>query len=241
MGRPLARSRCANRSHVGCCAVSNAARDSKEHGEQRYLRQRFHLEPSFARLTCAIVCTSMPTMLKMGNGSDLRPSGAGPSMHIWQRPWGPKGRNHADPLPTADRISGVRVPVTAWLRLLAATVLLLAAGVQDARAHPAPFSYLDVHVGSTGLSGRLSPPPNLDVAHDLEPAGRGSGCRATRRVQPHADAIVALMRGGLALFADGRRGAMTASRACARCPTGAGSSAGLDGAGHRRRQSDDRR
>lgn len=103
--------------------------------------------------------------------------------------------------------------MTAWLRLVAATVLLVAAGVQDALAHPAPFSYLDVHVGSTGLSGRLVL-HDLDVAHDLNlPAGQRLSTDA--EVRPHADAIVKLMRGRLALFADGHeaRWQVTAVRA----------------------------
>jgi hydrogenase/urease accessory protein HupE len=45
-------------------------------------------------------------------------------------------------------------------------VLCLAAGT-SLSGHPAPFSYLDVHIGADGLSGRLVV-HDLDVAHELK-------------------------------------------------------------------------
>ena len=53
---------------------------------------------------------------------------------------------------------GVRWPFTQLLCLLA-----LSAVAHDARAHPAPFSYLDLHLDAEGAGGRL-------VIHDFDAA-----------------------------------------------------------------------
>ena len=82
--------------------------------------------------------------------------------------------------------------------------LLATAGLS---AHPAPFSYLDLRLGEAGIEGSLVL-HDLDVAHDV-------GVEAPERFADPAfagqyrDQVSRLMESRLALFADGRRTAIT--------------------------------
>ncbi len=88
----------------------------------------------------------------------------------------------------------------------AVALLCLLVG-REALAHPAPFSYLDLHLDATGVRGTLVV-HDLDVAHDLgipsadsllDPAVAGR----------HRDALVALLTPRLSLVFDGRPVAVT--------------------------------
>lgn len=69
-------------------------------------------------------------------------------------------------------------------------------------AHPAPFSYLDVHVGPSGLNGRLVL-HNADIAHELaiDPPERLTDAGF---VEQRASAIGELLVPRLRFFADGQ-------------------------------------
>jgi len=81
---------------------------------------------------------------------------------------------------------------------LAAILLVCAA---PAQAHPAPFSYLDFRVGPSQLTVSIVVHV-LDVAHDLQVSEKILGAQET--LQPHAPAVVALLRGRIRLAANGR-------------------------------------
>ena len=82
---------------------------------------------------------------------------------------------------------------------LLALILLLPARTL---AHPAPFSYLDIHVEPGTLSGRLAL-HDIDVAHEL---GLPDPARLSEPVviDAHLDAIVTLMTTRVAIETDGR-------------------------------------
>ena len=91
--------------------------------------------------------------------------------------------------------------MTVWLtRVLWAIALAVAAARAD--AHPAPFSYLDLHLNASGVTGTLVV-HDLDVAHDLAvPAG-------TSLLDPviaakFRDPLVALLSPRVTLVFDGR-------------------------------------
>ena len=86
--------------------------------------------------------------------------------------------------------------------LAAATLLWCVATTARILAHPAPFSYLDAHLTSAGLTGRLVV-HDLDLAHELtiEPPARLADHDF---VQQHAAAIAALLGPRLTFFKDGR-------------------------------------
>lgn len=87
--------------------------------------------------------------------------------------------------------------------LLAALLLAPAA----ASAHPAPFSYLDLHVDANGVRGTLVV-HDLDAAHDLAVADADSlldPAEATRR----RDALIALLAPRLVLTFDRRPATIT--------------------------------
>lgn len=74
-------------------------------------------------------------------------------------------------------------------------------------AHPAPFSYLDLHLDQTGLTGTLVV-HDLDAAHDLGVADAESlldPAEAARR----RDALVAILAPRLALTLDGQPATIT--------------------------------
>ena len=82
-----------------------------------------------------------------------------------------------------------------------AACLLLALWAGNAEAHPAPFSYLDLHLGPEGVQGNLVLHV-VDVAHDL-------GVEAERLLEPDVAArersrIVDLVASRLSLRADER-------------------------------------
>lgn len=84
-------------------------------------------------------------------------------------------------------------------RLLVAIALVLATAM-PADAHPAPFSYLDLSITASGLSGSLVI-HDLDAAHDLGVADADSLLDATTAAR-HRDALVALLTPRLALVLD---------------------------------------
>ena len=95
----------------------------------------------------------------------------------------------------------VHVKIAVTLRGL--ILLALAAVAAPARldAHPAPFSYLDVHVAADGLSGRLVV-HTLDVAHEL---GLDAATLADATVvDRHAAALSALLASRLSFAGDSR-------------------------------------
>jgi hydrogenase/urease accessory protein HupE len=95
----------------------------------------------------------------------------------------------------------------AWATLLVAGVVSASAGLL---AHPAPFSYLDVHIGPSGLAGRLVL-HNADIAHELaiDPADRLTDAAF---VSQRASAIGQLLAPRLQFFADGQPIAWTADQ-----------------------------
>jgi len=96
----------------------------------------------------------------------------------------------------------------AWVALLVAGLFSTAIRLM---AHPAPFSYLDVHVGNTGLSGRLVL-HNADLAHELaiDPADR---LTEAAFVSARASAIGQLLAPRLRFVADGQAITWTLDRA----------------------------
>ncbi|MGE0863270.1 MAG: HupE/UreJ family protein [Vicinamibacterales bacterium] len=90
-------------------------------------------------------------------------------------------------------------------RTLVAVLCLLAA--RDALAHPAPFSYLDLHLDAGGVSGTLVV-HDLDVAHDLAVAAADSLLDPAVAAR-HRDALVALLAPRIALTFDGQPAAVT--------------------------------
>jgi len=72
----------------------------------------------------------------------------------------------------------------------------------DAAAHPAPFSYLDLHLDAGGVSGTLVV-HDLDAAHDLEVASADSLLDPAVAGR-YRDALVALLTPRLDLTLDGR-------------------------------------
>jgi hypothetical protein len=88
-----------------------------------------------------------------------------------------------------------------FLSVRAVVSLLVALWAASADAHPAPFSYLDLHIGPDGLRGELVLHV-IDVAHDL-------GIEAERLLEADVAAdersrVVALASGRLSLRVDGR-------------------------------------
>ena len=72
---------------------------------------------------------------------------------------------------------------------------------REALAHPAPFSYLDLHLDGDGVSGTLVV-HDLDAAHDLEVASADSLLDAAV-ANRYRDALVALLTPRLTLTFDG--------------------------------------
>jgi hydrogenase/urease accessory protein HupE len=87
-------------------------------------------------------------------------------------------------------------------RRVALVLLLCLSASVPLLGHPAPFSYLDVHIGTEGLAGRLVI-HDLDVAHELklgDPARLADPAYAAE-VSP---ALAELLAPRLRFFADGR-------------------------------------
>ncbi len=87
---------------------------------------------------------------------------------------------------------------------LAATLLLCAS---PASAHPAPFSYLDLHLDSSGLSGTLVV-HDLDAAHDLGVANADTLLDPATAAR-YRDALLALLTPRLLLTLDGAPATIT--------------------------------
>lgn len=90
-------------------------------------------------------------------------------------------------------------------RALVAVLCLLAA--RDAVAHPAPFSYLDLHLDGGGISGTLVV-HDLDAAHDLAVASADSLLDPSV-ADRYRDALVALLTPRLDVALDGRPASLT--------------------------------
>jgi hydrogenase/urease accessory protein HupE len=86
-----------------------------------------------------------------------------------------------------------------FLQLAVAALWLLWAA--PASAHPAPFSYLDLHLDATGLSGTLVV-HDLDAAHDLGVTNADTLLDPATAAR-HRDALVALLSPRLRLTLDG--------------------------------------
>jgi hydrogenase/urease accessory protein HupE len=95
-------------------------------------------------------------------------------------------------------------------RLLARAALLLATllfAARDAGAHPAPFSYLDLHIDATGVTGTLVV-HDLDAAHDLNVASADSLLDPATAAR-YREALVALLLPRLTLALDGQPATIT--------------------------------
>ena len=88
----------------------------------------------------------------------------------------------------------------------AVAVLCLLVG-RDALAHPAPFSYLDLHLDAGGVTGTLVV-HDLDAAHDLKVASADS-LLDPAVANGYRDALVALLTPRLGLVFDGQPVAVT--------------------------------
>jgi hypothetical protein len=95
----------------------------------------------------------------------------------------------------------------AWIALLVAGLISASVGLF---AHPAPFSYLDLHIGPNGLTGRLVL-HNADIAHELaiDPPDRLTDAAF---VSQRAAAIGELLVPRLQFFVDGRQITWTGER-----------------------------
>ena len=94
----------------------------------------------------------------------------------------------------------MRLRIAPWIfafSLIAATAV----------AHPAPFSYLDLHVDASGVSGTLVV-HDLDAAHDLGVASADS-LLEPQTASRYRDALVALLAPRLALLLDGQPATIT--------------------------------
>lgn len=91
------------------------------------------------------------------------------------------------------------------IAVLAALAALLVAS--PASAHPAPFSYLDLHLDASGLSGTLVV-HDLDAAHDLDVKDADSLLVPAEAARIR-DALVALLSPRLTLTLDGRPATIT--------------------------------
>jgi hypothetical protein len=91
------------------------------------------------------------------------------------------------------------------VRALIAVALLLCAS--PASAHPAPFSYLDLHLDAGGVSGTLVV-HDLDAAHDLGVAN-ADALLDPATAEKYREALTALLTPRLSLAFDGKPAAIT--------------------------------
>ena len=87
------------------------------------------------------------------------------------------------------------------MRLVALILAVLGAGAAPARAHPSPFSYLDVRFEPSAVSVSVVVHV-LDVAHDLNLDERVLLDAVT--LAPHREAVVTLLRERFQIAVDGR-------------------------------------
>ena len=90
---------------------------------------------------------------------------------------------------------------------IAGWVLAFSLMAGTAAAHPAPFSYLDLHAGASGVTGALVV-HDLDAAHDLGVANADSLLDAATATR-YRDALVALLGPRLGLALDGNPATIT--------------------------------
>lgn len=90
---------------------------------------------------------------------------------------------------------------------LFASLALLALAAAPAVAHPAPFSYLDLHLSAAGVTGTLVI-HDLDAAHDLGSPWADSLMDPAVAARHH-EALVALLTPRLSLAFDGRPAAIS--------------------------------
>jgi hydrogenase/urease accessory protein HupE len=90
--------------------------------------------------------------------------------------------------------------MTTAIRAAVAALCLLVGG--EALAHPAPFSYLDLHLDAAGVTGTLVV-HDLDAAHDLDVANADSLLDPAVAAR-YRDTLVALLTPRLALMLDGQ-------------------------------------
>lgn len=102
----------------------------------------------------------------------------------------------SNPSIQSSRLKGTRT----GLRWLAVVALLVRAS--DASAHPAPFSYLDLHLDAAGVTGTLVV-HDFDAAHDLEIAAADT-LLDPKTAETHRDALVRLLTPRLSVIFDGR-------------------------------------
>ena len=123
---------------------------------------------------------------------------------------------HLPGLDLGGRAPRLKARMKTAIRSAVVAALCLLVG-REAFAHPAPFSYLDLHLDAGGVTGTLVV-HDLDAAHDLEVASRrlaarsGRGRRLSRRAGRAADAAP---RAGVRRPARHR----DVGRARRRCPT----------------------
>jgi hypothetical protein len=90
----------------------------------------------------------------------------------------------------------------AMRRFVPAVIVVLAlASAGDAVAHPAPFSFLDLHVDDSGVSGTLTV-HDLDAAYELKIADAEALLDPTV-ARRHGPALAAILTGRLRLLLDG--------------------------------------
>ena len=82
----------------------------------------------------------------------------------------------------------------------------IGAGVVEADAHPAPFSYLDLHLDAAGVTGTLVV-HDFDAAHDLNVAAPDT-LLETAAASTYRDPLVALLAPRLSLTFDGHAAAI---------------------------------
>ena len=88
----------------------------------------------------------------------------------------------------------------AVVRALLVTAVMLRAAAAD--AHPAPFSYLDLHLDTSGVTGTLVV-HDFDAAHDLDVASPDALLDAGT-ARKYRDALIKLLTPRLAIAFDGR-------------------------------------
>lgn len=101
------------------------------------------------------------------------------------------------------------VPVSLVSRLLPALAVLLALRASPAAAHPAPFSYLDLRVEASGVTGTLTV-HDLDAAYELRLSDADALLDPTV-ARRHEAALAAVLTARLHLALDGRPVAVTLS------------------------------
>jgi hydrogenase/urease accessory protein HupE len=93
------------------------------------------------------------------------------------------------------------------LFVIAASIAFLLGITTPASAHPAPFSYLDLHLDDSGLTGTLVV-HDLDAAHDLGVASADTLLDPPTAAR-YRDALVALLAPRLAFTLDGAPASIT--------------------------------